>query len=96
MAATAGGKTPISILAMSGLTEVVALSSALAAAVALAAAGLTGAMRNAWASALKRHHAIHHRRDETVSFGVTTTVWDHVFRTVWSREGVREPQGLAA
>jgi len=40
-------------------------------------------MRNAWARTLKRHHAIHHHRDETVNFGVTTTVWDYVFRTVW-------------
>ncbi|WP_420391414.1 sterol desaturase family protein [Acuticoccus sp.] len=40
-------------------------------------------MRNAWAARLKRHHAIHHHRDETVNFGVTTTVWDHVFRTAW-------------
>jgi sterol desaturase/sphingolipid hydroxylase (fatty acid hydroxylase superfamily) len=40
-------------------------------------------MRNAWAATLKRHHAIHHYRDETVNFGVTTTFWDHVFRTMW-------------
>lgn len=40
-------------------------------------------MRNAWAATLKRHHAIHHHRDETVNFGVTTTVWDYVFRTNW-------------
>jgi len=40
-------------------------------------------MKNAWAALLKRHHAIHHHRDETVNFGVTTTVWDSVFRTTW-------------
>jgi len=40
-------------------------------------------MRNAWARTLKRHHAIHHHRDETVNFGVTTTVWDAVFRTTY-------------
>lgn len=40
-------------------------------------------MRNWYARILKRHHAIHHHRDETVNFGVTATIWDHVFRTVW-------------
>ncbi|MBJ3776127.1 sterol desaturase family protein [Acuticoccus mangrovi] len=40
-------------------------------------------MRNAWARTLKRHHAIHHHRDETVNYGVTTTIWDSVFRTTW-------------
>lgn len=40
-------------------------------------------MRNRWASLLKRHHAIHHHRDETVNFGVTTTIWDSVFRTTY-------------
>lgn len=40
-------------------------------------------MRNAWAATLKRHHAIHHHRDETVNFGVTTTLWDVGFRTMW-------------
>ncbi len=40
-------------------------------------------MKNAWAALLKRHHAIHHHRDETVNFGVTTTIWDSVFRTTW-------------
>ena len=41
-------------------------------------------MRNAWARTLKRHHAIHHHRDETVNFGVTTTIWDSVFRTTFT------------
>jgi len=44
-------------------------------------------MRNAWARTLKRHHAIHHHRDETVNFGVTTTIWDYVFRTVYKPVG---------
>lgn len=50
-------------------------------------------MRNAWARTLKRHHAIHHHRDETVNFGVTTTIWDHVFRTAWKpgRRTAAEP-----
>jgi len=29
---------------------------------------------------LKRHHALHHRFDD-VNFGVTTSLWDHVFST---------------
>jgi sterol desaturase/sphingolipid hydroxylase (fatty acid hydroxylase superfamily) len=40
-------------------------------------------MRPWYPRLLKRHHAIHHHRDETVNFGVTTTIWDHVFRTTW-------------
>ncbi len=32
---------------------------------------------------LKRHHAIHHHRDETVNFGVTTMFWDKLFGTTW-------------
>jgi sterol desaturase/sphingolipid hydroxylase (fatty acid hydroxylase superfamily) len=32
---------------------------------------------------LRRHHAIHHHRDETVNFGVTSPLWDHVFGTAW-------------
>lgn len=40
-------------------------------------------MRSRYAAHLKRHHAIHHHRDETVNFGVTTSVWDTAFRTTW-------------
>ncbi|WP_162408779.1 sterol desaturase family protein [Acuticoccus sediminis] len=36
-----------------------------------------------YAAHLKRHHAIHHHRDETVNFGVTTSIWDRLFRTTW-------------
>ncbi len=36
-----------------------------------------------YAAHLKRHHAIHHHRDETVNFGVTTSIWDTLFRTTW-------------
>lgn len=32
---------------------------------------------------LRRHHLIHHHRDETVNFGVTSPFWDHIFGTVW-------------
>ena len=40
-------------------------------------------MKARWAATLKRHHALHHHRDETMNFGVTTTLWDRVFRTYW-------------
>ncbi len=40
-------------------------------------------MRHPWAAGLKRHHAIHHFRDETANFGITPTLWDHVFGTAW-------------
>lgn len=48
-------------------------------------------MRNFWARTLKRHHAIHHYRDETVNFGVTTTIWDSVFRTTYRPERTERP-----
>jgi sterol desaturase/sphingolipid hydroxylase (fatty acid hydroxylase superfamily) len=31
---------------------------------------------------IKRHHLFHHYRDESVNFGVSSPVWDYVFRTV--------------
>ncbi|ORE93615.1 sterol desaturase family protein [Acuticoccus yangtzensis] len=40
-------------------------------------------MKWAYAAHLKRHHAIHHHRDETVNYGVTTSIWDVAFRTTW-------------
>lgn len=40
-------------------------------------------MRTALGRMWKRHHGIHHFRDETVNFGVTSPLWDHVFGTVW-------------
>lgn len=30
---------------------------------------------------IKRFHAIHHHRDDTMNFGVTSSVWDYVFGT---------------
>lgn len=71
--------------------------SAIGAALAISAGLLTGyvayryvhvachelPMNNPWAAHLKRHHAIHHFRDETVNFGMTTAFWDHVFGTAW-------------
>jgi sterol desaturase/sphingolipid hydroxylase (fatty acid hydroxylase superfamily) len=35
---------------------------------------------------LRRHHGLHHHRDETVNFGVTSPVWDWVFGTYWRPE----------
>lgn len=32
---------------------------------------------------LRQHHGIHHHRDETVNFGVTTWIWDRVFGTLF-------------
>lgn len=32
---------------------------------------------------LVRHHLIHHHRDDTVNFGVTTTIWDRIFGTLY-------------
>ena len=38
---------------------------------------------------LRHHHAIHHHRDETVNFGVTSPLWDHVFGTLWRPQRAR-------
>ncbi|RMF41690.1 MAG: hypothetical protein D6754_00460 [Alphaproteobacteria bacterium] len=32
---------------------------------------------------VRRHHGIHHHRDETVNFGVTSPLWDYVFGTIY-------------
>jgi sterol desaturase/sphingolipid hydroxylase (fatty acid hydroxylase superfamily) len=32
-------------------------------------------------ASLKRRHALHHRYDDLGNFGVTSGIWDHVFRT---------------
>ncbi|MGB6450997.1 MAG: sterol desaturase family protein [Steroidobacteraceae bacterium] len=36
---------------------------------------------NAWLRRRKRWHALHHDRGQHAWFGVTTSFWDHVFRT---------------
>lgn len=46
-------------------------------------------MRHPVAAHLKRHHAIHHFRDEAANFGITTSLWDHVFGTAWKAEAGR-------
>ncbi len=40
-------------------------------------------MRRGYWAMIKRHHAIHHYRDETVNFGLTTPLWDWVFGTLY-------------
>ncbi|MEM9010961.1 MAG: sterol desaturase family protein [Pseudomonadota bacterium] len=37
---------------------------------------------------LKQHHLFHHYRDETVNFGVSTTIWDRILGTHYT-PGVR-------
>lgn len=39
---------------------------------------------NAWIRQRKRRHAIHHMKP-TCEFGVTTSVWDHIFRSLPKR-----------
>lgn len=34
-----------------------------------------------WLHGARRHHALHHFRDEDGNFGITTSLWDHVFGT---------------
>ncbi len=41
----------------------------------------SGVFRYLW-----RHHAIHHFKDDTVAFGVSSPLWDIVFGTMPSRE----------
>lgn len=43
---------------------------------------------------LRRHHAIHHHVDEGTNFGVTSPVWDWVFRT-YHRPGARDARPLS-
>ncbi len=38
-------------------------------------------MRSFLGRRIRQHHAIHHHRDETVNFGVTSPFWDWVFGT---------------
>ncbi len=40
-------------------------------------------LKNPWFLALKKHHLLHHHspRHQDRKFGVSTTLWDHIFRT---------------
>ncbi|WP_118132829.1 sterol desaturase family protein [Oceanicella sp. SM1341] len=40
---------------------------------------------------IRHHHAIHHHRDETVNFGVTSPLWDMLFRTRYRPAARRRP-----
>ncbi len=42
-----------------------------------------GNLKSPWMKALRRHHLIHHspRRGRACKFGVSSTLWDHVFGT---------------
>ena len=39
-----------------------------------------------WMKALWRNHHLHHYKNEEFGFGVSTTLWDRVFGTMFSRE----------
>jgi sterol desaturase/sphingolipid hydroxylase (fatty acid hydroxylase superfamily) len=39
-----------------------------------------------WMKALWRNHHLHHYKNEEFGFGVSTTLWDHVFGTMFSKE----------
>lgn len=38
--------------------------------------------RTRWGKALRKHHMVHHFADHDGGFGVSSTLWDHVFRTL--------------
>lgn len=38
--------------------------------------------RSAWGKLLRRHHMTHHHADHSGGFGVSTPLWDHLFRTM--------------
>ena len=37
-----------------------------------------------WMKALWRNHHLHHYKNEELGFGVSTTLWDHVFGTMFN------------
>jgi len=39
-------------------------------------------MNQAWSKALKKHHMLHHHVDHAGAFGVSSPLWDFVFRTM--------------
>jgi len=43
---------------------------------------------------LKVRHALHHHFDDLGNFGVTSGIWDHVFRTNLTARGTRARDGL--
>ncbi len=43
-----------------------------------------------WMKALWRNHHLHHYKDEHRGFGVSTTIWDRVFGTMWDLKKEKE------
>ncbi len=43
--------------------------------------------RTAWGKVLKRHHLEHHHRSRDGQWGISTTVWDHIFQTTRRSSG---------
>ena len=43
-----------------------------------------------WMKALWRNHHLHHYKDEGKGFGVSTTIWDHVFGTMFDLKKEKE------
>lgn len=53
-------------------------------------------MRGPFLTQVRRFHAIHDLRDETVNFGVTSTIWDYVFGTHYLQQRRRETMAAFA
>lgn len=47
---------------------------------------------NPYAAWARRHHLVHHHVAPKMNHGVTTSLWDHVFRTYQASEQVRVPR----
>lgn len=47
-------------------------------------------MRGRLGQWLKQHHMRHHYQDNRKAFGVSSTVWDHVFRTMPEKKNIAE------
>lgn len=43
-----------------------------------------------WMKPLWRNHHLHHYKDEGKGFGVSTTLWDHVFGTMFDLKKEKE------
>lgn len=50
-------------------------------------------MRNPVAKAIKQHHLIHHYAAHDKAFGVSSMLWDVVFRTLPTRENHKQVEG---
>ena len=45
-----------------------------------------------WMKPLWRNHHLHHYKDDHRGYGVSTTLWDHVFRTTFDLKKEKEDQ----